>query len=159
MSFTMFYHVHWLWILLCWLASVFVIGLNSKEWSVPSPLDSPLPVEIVVYFKSIKLLLSDQRICMCCWPSWPLSKLRETSLSRWTSSGGTNADNHGLPFLSDHLHLRHDHLPLPLLRLLLARATQVDRGAEEGACKAGEWYDVANHFLKSTYTEFPIVNV
>ena len=48
-SFTMFYHVHWLWILLGWLASVFVIGLNSKEWSVPSPLDSPLPVEIVVY--------------------------------------------------------------------------------------------------------------
>ena len=62
MSFTMFYHVNWLWILLCWLTFVFVIGLNSKEWRVPSPLDSPLPVEIVVYFKSIKLSLSDQHM-------------------------------------------------------------------------------------------------
>ena len=47
-------------------------------------------------------------------------------LSGWTSGGRPNANNHGLLVLTDHLHLRDDHLPLPLLRILLDRAAQVD---------------------------------
>ena len=58
-------------------------------------------------------------------------------LSGWTSGGRPNANDHGLVVLADHLHLRDDHLPLPLLRILLDRAAQVDRGAEERTRQAG----------------------
>ena len=71
------------------------------------------------------------------------------NLSLWTSSCWTNANNNGLLVLFDNLHLCHDHLPLPLLRLLLGRASQVDRGAEEGAGKAG-----GKHFLQSLQHDF-----
>ena len=58
-------------------------------------------------------------------------------LSGWTSGGGPNANNHGLLVLADHLHLCDDNLPLPLLRILLDRAAQVDGGAEERTRQAG----------------------
>ena len=58
-------------------------------------------------------------------------------LSGWTSGGRPNANDHRLLVLADHLHLRDDHLPLPLLWILLDRAAQVDRGAEERTRQAG----------------------